>query len=75
MAAAVATITLGSASSTSANTQTKVAIIIGNGAYRSVPEISNPSNDASEVASAFLRLGFSVGLVTDATYDESAARS
>ncbi len=54
---------------TSADAQTKVALVIGNGAYRSVPEIPNPPNDAADVAAAFLRLGFSVRLITDANYD------
>lgn len=49
--------------------QTKVALIIGNGAYRNVPAIPNPPNDAADVAAGFLRLGFSVRLVTDASYD------
>jgi hypothetical protein len=56
--------------SASAATQTKVALIIGNGAYKGVPELPNPTNDATAVAGAFLRLGFSVRLVTDASYDE-----
>ena len=54
----------------STNTQTKVALVIGNGAYKGVPELANPTNDATAVAAAFLRLGFSVRLVTDASYDE-----
>jgi outer membrane protein assembly factor BamD (BamD/ComL family) len=53
-----------------AATQTKVALIIGNGAYKGVPELPNPTKDATAVAGAFLRLGFSVRLVTDATYDD-----
>ena len=56
--------------SASAATQTKVALIIGNGAYKDVPELTNPTNDATAVAGAFLRLGFSVRLVTDASYDD-----
>jgi outer membrane protein assembly factor BamD (BamD/ComL family) len=54
----------------SAATQTKVALIIGNGAYKGVPELTNPTNDATAVAGAFLRLGFSVRLVADASYDD-----
>ena len=54
----------------STNTQTKVALVIGNGAYKGVPELANPTNDATAVAAAFLRLGFSVRLVTDASYEE-----
>ena len=53
-----------------ASAQTKVALVIGNGAYRNVPQLPNPPNDATDVAAAFLRLGFSVRLLTDATYDD-----
>ena len=56
--------------SASATTRTKVALIIGNGAYKDVPELPNPTNDATALAGAFLRLGFSVRLVTDANYDD-----
>jgi hypothetical protein len=52
-----------------AHAQTKVALVIGNGTYRNVPELPNPPNDAADVAAAFLRLGFSVRLVNNATYD------
>jgi Caspase domain len=48
----------------------KVALIIGNGAYKDVPGLPNPVNDATDVAGAFLRLGFSVRLLTNATYDD-----
>ena len=54
----------------SASTQSKVALVIGNGAYKGVPELANPTNDATAVAGAFLRLGFSVRPVTDASYEE-----
>jgi uncharacterized caspase-like protein len=56
--------------SASAATQTKVALIIGNGAYRNVAELPNPPHDSADVAAAFRRLGFSVQLVTDAGYDD-----
>ena len=54
---------------TPARAETKVALIVGNGAYQNVPELPNPPHDAGDVAAAFLRLGFSVRLVTDANYD------
>jgi hypothetical protein len=54
---------------TTARAETKVALIVGNGAYQNVPELPNPPHDAADVAAAFLRLGFSVRLVTDANYD------
>ena len=56
--------------SASAATQTKVALIIGNGAYKSVPELTNPPNDAADVAAALMRIGFSVRLATNVSYDE-----
>ena len=52
-----------------ASAETKVALIVGNGAYQNVPELPNPPHDAADVAAAFLRLGFSVRLVADANYD------
>jgi hypothetical protein len=56
--------------SASAATQTKVALIIGNGAYKSVPELPNPPNDGADVAAALTRIGFSVRLATNVSYDE-----
>lgn len=66
---AIAAMALTLALSTPADAQTKVALVIGNGAYRQVPALPNPPNDAADVAAAFLRLGFSVRLVTDANYE------
>ena len=48
----------------------RVALVIGNGAYRSVPALPNPSNDAGDVAAALKRLGFVVTLITNASFDE-----
>jgi uncharacterized caspase-like protein len=56
--------------SASASAQDKVALVIGNGAYRNVPELANPPNDAADIAAALGRLGFSARLVTNATYDD-----
>jgi len=64
--ATLATMLLG----TPAGAQTKVALVIGNSAYRSVPALPNPAHDAADVAASFERLGFSVRRVTDATYDD-----
>jgi len=52
-----------------ARAETKVALIIGNSSYQNVSELPNPVHDARDVAAAFRRLGFSVRLVTDTTYD------
>ena len=43
----------------------KAALVIGNGAYQSVPALSNPPNDAGDVASALGRMGYAVTLVKD----------
>jgi len=48
----------------------RVALVIGNGAYSNVPTLLNPPNDASDVAAALKRLGFSVSLLTNARFDE-----
>jgi len=43
----------------------RVALVIGNGAYRSVPTLPNPTNDAADVAAALKRSGFDVILETN----------
>ena len=43
----------------------RVALVIGNGAYRNVPALPNPPRDASDMAAALERLGFSVTRVSD----------
>jgi uncharacterized caspase-like protein len=48
----------------------KVALVIGNSAYRSVPALPNPVNDASEIGNALARLGFAITQVKDADYDQ-----
>ncbi|TWA99873.1 caspase family protein [Bradyrhizobium stylosanthis] len=48
----------------------RVALVIGNGAYRNVPVLLNPPNDASDIAAALKRLGFTVSLATNASFDE-----
>ena len=45
----------------------RVALVIGNSAYRSVAALSNPSADAEAVAETLRSLGFSVKLVENAT--------
>lgn len=37
----------------------RVALVIGNSSYRSVPSLPNPRNDAAEIASLFKAAGFS----------------
>ncbi|SFI33327.1 caspase family protein [Bradyrhizobium sp. cf659] len=48
----------------------RVALVIGNGAYSNVPALLNPPNDASDIAAALKRLGFTVSLATNANFDE-----
>ncbi|HET7409351.1 MAG TPA: caspase family protein [Paracoccaceae bacterium] len=43
----------------------RVALVIGNGAYTSVPALANPRADAEEMAAALRRLGFEVELGVD----------
>jgi tetratricopeptide (TPR) repeat protein len=51
--------------------QRKVALIVGNGAYRSVEPLANPPRDAKLMASTFRELGFAtVTLVPDLTRDK-----
>jgi uncharacterized caspase-like protein len=45
--------------------ETRVALVIGNGAYQSVPRLPNPANDANDVAAALRRNGFDTILATD----------
>jgi hypothetical protein len=56
---------------------TRVALVIGNGAYRNVPRLINPPNDAVDVAAALKRVGFDAILATNldrAGMDEAAIR-
>ena len=43
----------------------RVALIIGNGAYRNVPALINPRNDAADVGKALQDLGFTTLVLTD----------
>lgn len=52
----------------------RVALVIGNGAYRHVSTLPNPPEDAKAMAAALRRLGFtSVTELRDATRDQMAA--
>ncbi len=52
-----------------AQAQQRVALVIGNGVYRSVPTLPNPTNDASDIAEALSRLGFSVKKIENADFN------
>jgi hypothetical protein len=56
---------------------TRVALVIGNGAYVNVPRLPNPTNDAADVAAALKQLGFQTIVATDLDkpgMDETAIR-
>ena len=48
----------------------RVALVVGNGAYRHVAALPNPGNDASDIAASLERLGFSIRRVTNGSYDD-----
>ena len=50
---------------TSAWAETRVALVIGNGAYKHAPALANPKNDAEGMAASLKRLGFEVLAGTD----------
>lgn len=51
----------------------RVALVIGNSAYRSAPVLPNPARDAASVAQALRTVGFqSVTLVNDVTREKAA---
>src|SRR5215475_5001587 len=55
----------------------RVALVIGNGAYQHVAHLTNPANDAADVAAALKRSGFETILATDldkAAMDEVTIR-
>jgi uncharacterized caspase-like protein len=57
--------------------ETRVALVIGNGAYRQTGQLQNPKNDAQDVAAALTRMGFETILGTDldkAGMDNAAIR-
>lgn len=45
--------------------QNKVALVIGNGDYRELGNLPNPPNDASDMASELINMGFIVDLIID----------
>ena len=67
--AAVAAVLL-SALPVAAGAAGRVALVIGNSAYKHVPALPNPPKDAADVGAAFERLGYAVTRLEDAGYDE-----
>ena len=60
-------LTLGflAARAASAGAETRVALVIGNGAYRETATLANPPNDAKDVAAELTALGFKVTVGAD----------
>ena len=50
---------------TPALAEKRVALVIGNGAYETVPALPNPANDAAAIAAKLQQVGFEVMLRTD----------
>ena len=46
----------------------RLALVIGNSAYKNAPALKNPANDASDIADALQRLGFEVIRGVDLDY-------
>ena len=56
---------LGMLATTAFAAERRVALVIGQGAYQTVPALANPPNDARDVAQALRTLGFDVTLEVD----------
>lgn len=54
--------------SNSAYAESRVALVIGNSAYKKVPALPNPQNDATDIAVVLKRLGFKVNKSLNLTY-------
>ena len=67
-ALALAALLLGSVSPTALASE-RHALLIGNGAYESLPGLDNPMLDAALLGRTLERLDFSVQVVSDASYD------
>src|SRR3982074_2017767 len=48
----------------------RVALVIGNSNYQSVPQLANPNNDARSVAQLLNSAGFEVTVATDQTRND-----
>ena len=64
--ALLAVVSLSTIVATTAEAESRVALVVGEGAYANVPALSNPPNDAQDVAQALSALGFKVRLLVDA---------
>ena len=58
----------------SANAGGRVALVIGNGAYKNVPKLENPAGDARAMAALLKSVGFDVTEAIDLARDRMTAR-
>ena len=61
------------AAGSAATEEKRVALVVGNAAYKSAPALPNPVNDATAIAASLERLGFKVRLVVDSSQDKLLA--
>jgi hypothetical protein len=61
-------VALAAAGIASAYAEKRVALVIGNSAYKHAPALKNPTNDAKDIAGALERLGFETVLGIDLDY-------
>jgi hypothetical protein len=59
---------------TTASAERRVAFVVGNGAYKNVPALPNPTIDAKSMASALRNVGFEVVEGTNLTRDTMTAK-
>ena len=52
-----------------AETEKRVALVIGNSAYQHVSSLANPANDAQDISKALARIGFEVTIGVDLDYN------
>lgn len=71
---AVALFCLAICASVSAGAASRVALVIGNGAYTNINPLPNPANDASDISAALEKLGFTVYGGNDLDYTTMGAK-
>jgi hypothetical protein len=50
--------------------EARVALVVGNSAYKNVPFLPNPLNDANDISESLKQLGFTVHTLINANFDE-----
>src|SRR5438445_13713240 len=59
----------------SASAENRLALVIGQSAYKSVPALPNPANDAKAMSQMLTDAGFAVTTASDLSQDELRARN